>query len=110
MNVNSRENEKSVMLKVRDELVRNEHAHFHPSGIPEPSQEDIDVTKRLEEAGRLLGIGLLYHIILGEDGQYVSLQEEKRFKKEYINVQMKENFNYEEASFNHRIKSRIIYY
>ncbi len=68
--------------------------HNHPSGIPEPSQEDIDVTKRLEEAGRLLGIGLLDHIILGEDGQYVSLQEEKRIKNGYINLQIKEDFQF----------------
>lgn len=48
--------------------------HNHPSGNPEPSKEDIDVTKRLKEAGKLLGIELLDHIIIG-DRKYVSLKE-----------------------------------
>lgn len=41
--------------------------HNHPSGNPEPSQEDIHVTKRLKDVGDLLGISLLDHIILGDD-------------------------------------------
>lgn len=48
--------------------------HNHPSGDPTPSQEDIAVTKRLTEAGQVLGIQVYDHIILG-DGQYVSLNE-----------------------------------
>ena len=48
--------------------------HNHPSGNPEPSQTDIDVTKRLVEAGELLGIKVLDHLIIG-DGTYVSLKE-----------------------------------
>ena len=48
--------------------------HNHPSGDPTPSSEDIAITKRLKEAGVILGIDLLDHIILG-DGRYVSLQE-----------------------------------
>ncbi|MGI6177980.1 MAG: RadC family protein [Eubacterium sp.] len=46
--------------------------HNHPSGDPEPSDEDIATTKRLVEAGRLLGIKVLDHIITG-DGSYISL-------------------------------------
>ena len=46
-------------------------AHNHPSGgVPKPSAEDIAVTKRLREAGRLLGMRLLDHIILTRDGCY----------------------------------------
>src|SRR5699024_1442792 len=47
--------------------------HNHPSGDMTPSQEDIDVTKRIESSGELLGIELLDHIIIG-DG-YLSLKE-----------------------------------
>lgn len=49
-------------------------AHNHPSGIPEPSKEDIDVTKRLCESGKILGVEILDHIILGDDC-FVSLRE-----------------------------------
>ncbi len=48
--------------------------HNHPSGDPVPSKEDIDVTRRLCEAGKLLGIDVLDHIIIG-DGIYTSLKE-----------------------------------
>lgn len=47
--------------------------HNHPSGDMRPSQEDIDVTKRIESSGKLLGIELLDHIIIG-DG-FLSLKE-----------------------------------
>jgi len=40
-------------------------AHNHPDGDPEPSEDDLSVTKRLAEAGRILGIKLLDHIVLG---------------------------------------------
>ncbi|MDS1029398.1 DNA repair protein RadC [Bacillota bacterium LX-D] len=49
-------------------------AHNHPSGDPTPSREDIDVTKRLIEAGKIMGIEVLDHIIIG-NGTYVSLKE-----------------------------------
>ncbi len=49
--------------------------HNHPSGRLDPSPEDFEVTKRLMEAGSILGIGLLDHVILGRDG-YRSLKEE----------------------------------
>lgn len=48
--------------------------HNHPSGNPDPSQEDIHLTRRLTEAGKIMGIELLDHIILGEDS-YTSLKE-----------------------------------
>lgn len=50
-------------------------AHNHPSGDPEPSAEDIALTRRLVSAGTLLGIEVLDHVILGEDGRHVSLKE-----------------------------------
>jgi len=43
-------------------------AHNHPSGNLEPSQEDIDLTKRLAGAGKLLGIELLDHVIVSKEG------------------------------------------
>lgn len=49
-------------------------AHNHPSGQPDPSREDIDVTKRLSEAGKIIGIELLDHVIIGAKS-YVSLKE-----------------------------------
>ncbi len=48
--------------------------HNHPSGDPTPSREDIELTKRLRDAGELLGIKVLDHIIIG-DGSHVSLAE-----------------------------------
>ncbi len=48
--------------------------HNHPSGDPEPSRDDIALTKRLAEAGALLGISLVDHIVFG-DGRHVSLKE-----------------------------------
>ena len=50
--------------------------HNHPSGDPTPSSEDIAVTKRLKEAGTLLGIDFLDHIIVGDNGRYTSLKSE----------------------------------
>ncbi len=48
--------------------------HNHPSGDPEPSRDDIEVTKRLVEAGKIMGIEVFDHIIVGDD-RYVSLKE-----------------------------------
>jgi DNA repair protein RadC len=50
-------------------------AHNHPSGDPEPSAEDVALTRRLVAAGALIGIDVLDHIVLGEHGRYVSLKE-----------------------------------
>jgi len=49
--------------------------HNHPSGDPEPSREDIETTHRLVNAGNILGIKVLDHIIIG-DGRYISLKEQ----------------------------------
>ena len=48
--------------------------HNHPSGDPTPSREDIQVTKRMVDAGNLLGVQVLDHIIVGRPG-YSSLKE-----------------------------------
>ncbi|KHD35186.1 DNA repair protein RadC [Clostridium acetobutylicum] len=49
--------------------------HNHPSGDPKPSNEDLNITKRLYECSKFIGIELLDHIIIG-DGIYISLKEE----------------------------------
>jgi DNA repair protein RadC len=49
-------------------------SHNHPSGDPEPSAEDLALTRRLVQAGSLLGIEVLDHVILGT-GRWVSLKE-----------------------------------
>lgn len=48
--------------------------HNHPSGDPKPSREDVEVTKRMKEAGKLLGVDVLDHIIIGKDS-FTSLKE-----------------------------------
>ena len=45
-------------------------AHNHPSGDPAPSREDIEITKKLAEAGKMIGIELLDHVILGQNRNY----------------------------------------
>ncbi|RHW35943.1 DNA repair protein RadC [Neobacillus notoginsengisoli] len=49
-------------------------AHQHPSGDPTPSREDIEISKRLAEVGKLMGIDLLDHIIIGS-GRFRSIKE-----------------------------------
>lgn len=49
-------------------------AHNHPSGDPAPSREDINITERIKEGGKLLGINLLDHVVIG-DNSYSSLKE-----------------------------------
>lgn len=48
--------------------------HNHPSGNPDPSPEDVEITKRLRDCGTLLGIELIDHIITGH-GRFFSLKE-----------------------------------
>jgi len=55
--------------------------HNHPSGDPEPSLEDLEVTRRLIDAGRLLGVPLLDHVIVG-DGRFESLRERLDFDRD----------------------------
>ena len=53
---------------------RNELSRFHPSGDAAPSRDDIDLTRKLQEAGKIMGIELLDHVITGEKN-YCSLKE-----------------------------------
>jgi DNA repair protein RadC len=53
-------------------------AHNHPSGDPEASEDDIRLTKKLVEAGEIIGIDVLDHIIIG-DKNYLSLKREGLF-------------------------------
>lgn len=50
-------------------------AHNHPSGNTEPSPEDRDVTSRLQNAGRTLGIAMLDHLIFSQTGYYSFLEQ-----------------------------------
>lgn len=63
-------------------IKRNAHTlillHNHPSGDPKPSVQDIEITKTLKEAGSLLNIPVIDHIIIG-DGRYFSFLEEGIF-------------------------------
>jgi len=50
-------------------------SHQHPSQNVNPSQEDIEVTRRLVEAGKILGIEVLDHLIVNAEAEYYSLKE-----------------------------------
>jgi DNA repair protein RadC len=50
-------------------------AHNHPSGDPKPSGEDLATTKRLVEAGKILGIPVVDHVIVGSTGAHFSFRE-----------------------------------
>ncbi len=52
--------------------------HNHPSGVPEPSEDDIKLTKRLAQTGEVVGVEVLDHIVIG-DNNYVSLKREGLF-------------------------------
>ena len=68
--VHPREVFKAAMLNNASAIIC---LHNHPSGDPEPSREDIEITRRLVEAGKLLGINVLDHVIIGEQG-YISMK------------------------------------
>ena len=51
-------------------------AHNHPSGDPEPSEADLEITKRIIEAGKIMGIDVLDHIIITKTG-FMSFKEKK---------------------------------
>lgn len=55
--------------------------HNHPSGNPTPSRQDIEVTNKLENASKLLGIQLLDHIVIGK-GEYISIKTFEKWKTE----------------------------
>ena len=55
--------------------------HNHPSGDTTPSPEDIQVTEILSQAGKLLQIDVLDHVIIGEDGAFCSLRRDGRMPR-----------------------------
>ncbi|PLX91032.1 MAG: DNA repair protein RadC, partial [Desulfuromonas sp.] len=69
--VHPREVFKSAMLSSAAAIL---FLHNHPSGDPTPSKEDLELTKRLKEAGELLGVRVLDHIVIGS-GCYQSLAD-----------------------------------
>ena len=70
--VHPREVFKSAILSNASSIIL---AHNHPSGDQEPSRQDIEVTKRLAEAGNLMGVEVLDHIVVAEN-RYFSFSEE----------------------------------
>ena len=54
-------------------ITANFTLHNHPTGDPSPSREDIDITRRIKEAGELLSIRVLDHVIIGD--QHMSFVE-----------------------------------
>ncbi len=70
--VHPREVFKSAILKGACSLILS---HNHPSGDPSPSKDDIDLTHRLVEAGRLMGIEVLDHIIVAPPDRHLSMKE-----------------------------------
>jgi DNA repair protein RadC len=72
VNVHPRELFKSAILQGASNIA---FAHNHPSGSLEPSPEDIDLTKRMKHAGKILGIPVIDHLIVGAGGKCTSLAE-----------------------------------
>jgi DNA repair protein RadC len=70
--VHPREVFKPAILEGADSIIV---AHNHPSGDPGPSQSDIDITRKLVETSKVVGIDLHDHVIIGH-GRYISLKEE----------------------------------
>ena len=70
----------SIPSIFRNLLLTNVYAFFlvhnHPSGDIDPSEDDIKLTKRIEKAGKTLGLQLLDHVIIGTD-QYLSMKLDK---------------------------------
>ena len=70
--VHPREVYKAAILANSNAIILS---HNHPSGDPTPSREDLEVTKRLVEAGNIMGIEVLDHIVIGDNGKYVSFKD-----------------------------------
>ena len=52
----------------------DQHCHFHPSGDPTPSTEDVQMTRTIRGAGKLLDVEVLDHVVIGQQ-RFVSLKE-----------------------------------
>jgi DNA repair protein RadC len=51
-------------------------AHNHPSGVADASSDDISITKKLQKAGKIMGINVVDHIVIGSRDNFISMQEE----------------------------------
>ena len=60
---------------VRDNAPSVIVVHNHPSGDPAPSPEDVSITRDLVAAGKLLGVELLDHLVIGSGNRFVSLKD-----------------------------------
>lgn len=67
---------------IRESAVSVLFVHNHPSGDPTPSNDDIELTKRLVKTGELIGIAVLDHIIVGNNGSYISFLDKGLIEKE----------------------------
>jgi DNA repair protein RadC len=56
-------------------------AHNHPSGVADASGDDVSVTKKLQKAGKIMGINVVDHIIIGSRDDFISMQEENLMKE-----------------------------
>jgi len=83
--VHPREVFKSAILSNANSVIL---AHNHPSWDCTPSEEDRNITRRLEKSGRLLGIEILDHIITGEPGVYYSFREKGILPVRNIDIHM----------------------
>ena len=70
--VHPREVFKAAILANASSLIL---AHNHPSGDPTPSPEDVAVSRRVYEAGRIVGIDVMDHLVIGDCGRFTSLKE-----------------------------------
>lgn len=78
--VHPREVYKSALLSSASSVI---FVHSHPSGDPEPSISDKEITKQLKEAGELLGIEVLDHVIIGQ-GEYYSFADKGELCKKNL--------------------------
>ena len=83
--VHPREVYKSALLASAASVI---FVHSHPSGDPEPSFSDREITKQLYQAGELLGIEVLDHVIIGRD-EYYSFADKDEICQEKMNSLMK---------------------
>ena len=81
---------------IRDSAAAVIFLHNHPSGNPEPSVDDYNLTVRLAEAGKILGIRVMDHVVIG-DGDFVSLRDRGAFREENGMSQAAENYGCREA-------------
>ncbi len=82
---------------IRDSAAAVVFLHNHPSGNPEPSRDDYLLTDRLAEAGKLLGIRVLDHVVIG-DGDFVSLRDRGAIREERgLESQAAESYGCREA-------------